>query len=83
MFWNEEDIQPTVTMAEQVFGKQGQYQLSPFVYVSVETAKFGTIWYGDVSGTTARVKELAEKLAGKLGDKITVRDLATSNILFN
>lgn len=83
MFWTEEDIQPAVAAVESVFGRQGQYQPTPFVYVSIETSKYGTVWYGDVSGTIADVVSKAASLAGKVYDNMTVRDLGTSTVLYN
>lgn len=82
MFWTEEDIQPAVTAAESTFGRQAQYHSSPFVDIIIETPKFGTIWYGDVSGTVSDVAERAQSLSSKLNDIITVRDAGTLSVIF-
>jgi hypothetical protein len=81
MFWTEEDIQPAVNAATKVFGTSAQYHLDPCVYVSVETPRYGCIWYGDVTGDFGTVREHAMALIAKLGDKIIVREMGTSNII--
>lgn len=81
MFWNEDDIQPTVNTAIEIFGTQAQYQPEPFVFVSIETPKFGPIWYGDISGDYTTVKEKVTQLAGKLGETVTARDMGTSAVI--
>jgi hypothetical protein len=78
MYWNEDDIQPVVNTAVEIFGKPAQYQPEPFVYISIETPRFGTIWYGDVNGDINSVTEKATVLMSKLGEKVIVRDLGTS-----
>lgn len=81
MFWGAEDIQPVVNAATEVFGKPAQYHNDPCVYVSVETPKYGCIWYGDVSGDFGTIREYAMTLTAKLGEKIIVREMGTSNII--
>jgi hypothetical protein len=81
MFWAAEDIQPVVNAATGVFGPQAQYHMDPYVYISVETPKYGCVWYGDVSGDFGTVRERAMTLTAKLGEKITVREMGTSNII--
>jgi hypothetical protein len=83
MFWTDEDIQPAVSAAEQIFGKQAQYHTAPYVHVAVETPKYGKIWYGDISGTFQTVQEMGSKLATKLNETISVIDLTTGNTVFN
>jgi len=77
MFWTEEDIQPVVSAAEEVFGKQGQYSDDPFVFVGIEHAKFGTVWYGDVSGTYETIREFALNLTAKTGEQFNIVDFGT------
>lgn len=83
MFWSEEDIQPVVTAAEQIFGKQGQYHANPFTYVSIEHPKFGTVWYGDIAGTSETVRELTTALTTKTGEKFVARDMGTSQLIIS
>lgn len=78
MFYDEQDVQPAVNAAIEIFGKQAQYQPDPFVYLSIETPKFGIIWYGDITGDYGTAREKATQLAAKLGEKIIARDLGTS-----
>lgn len=84
MFWTEEDIYPAVEAAEEMFGKQGQYVVSDskeFVYIGLETPKFGMIWYGDYAGTFTSVSEMASTLSTKIGQTVKVIDLGTSLVM--
>lgn len=81
MFYTEEDILPVVTAAEEVFGTQAQYFPDPYVYVSVETPKYGCIWYGEINGDYAKVRELLVTLSAKIGEKVTARDLGTEQYI--
>ncbi len=84
MFYTQEDIEPAVRAAEQLFGKQAQYVVNDskeFVYIGLETPKFGMIWYGDYSGTFAKVSSLADKLSSTIGQKVKVIDLGTSLVM--
>lgn len=84
MFWTEEDIYPAVKAAEELFGKQAQYVVNDnkeFVYIGLETAKYGIIWYGDYPGTFTEVSLLADTLAARISTKIKVIDLGTSLVM--
>lgn len=75
MFWTPEDIQPVVDAAKSVFGTVGNMSEEPNTCknVHVETARFGTVWYGDVEGgirETVSRKEVLEKL---INERVTVR----------
>lgn len=62
MFYTEEDVQPAVTAAEQIFGKPGSmdYGKNVLYNVHVFTREFGKLWYGDVSAfdVADKLKEL-------------------------
>lgn len=50
MFYSEEDVTPTVQMAEQLLGQVGTIDLdAEHPNTCLATKKFGKIWYGDLS----------------------------------
>jgi hypothetical protein len=75
MFYTEEDIQPVVEHAITVFGAVGNMLPTPYVFVSVQTNRFGAVWYGDVQGDYTTVVTLANVFANKINDTVTVTDL--------
>lgn len=81
MFWSAEDIQPAVNAATEIFGKPAQYKVGQYVFISVETPKYGCIWYGDIEGNVDTVIQLSDKLSSKLNEPINVRDLGTSELI--
>ena len=54
MFWTEEDIQPAVQVAEELFGQAGTMSEARNTRrnLIIGTHKFGKIWYGDVDAST-------------------------------
>ena len=50
MFYNEDDVQPVVTIANEMFGKSGRMLDGKNVMrnVTLATREFGKIWYGDM-----------------------------------
>lgn len=84
MFYTREDIEPAVKAAEELFGKQAQYVVNDgkeFVYIGLETPKYGMIWYGDYPGTFSEVSLLADTLAARISQKVKVIDLGTSLVM--
>jgi hypothetical protein len=84
MFWTEEDIYPAVKAAEELFGKQAQYVVNDdkqFVYIGLETPKYGTIWSGDYPGTFTEVSLLADTLSARISQKVKIIDLGTSLVM--
>lgn len=84
MFWTEEDIYPAVKSAQEIFGKPAQYVVAEnkeFVYIGLETPKFGMIWYGDYAGSFTTVSEMASSLSTKIGQPVKVIDLGTSLVM--
>jgi hypothetical protein len=70
MFWTEEDISPVVDIANTVFGTVGNISMEPNTNynVTIETARFGKVWYGDVEGgveTLIQKKQEFERLIGE------------------
>jgi hypothetical protein len=76
MFYTEEEIQPVVTLATKIFGRVGNMCPSPYMFISVQTNKFGAVWYGDIQGTADDVISLTKKFAAEVKDRVTVTDLA-------
>lgn len=75
MFYTEEDIQPVVSAAIKVFGKQGQYHYFPSKVVNMLTIssnKYGKIWYGDVEKTSTEIFEGVKKLMKDTGEDLSV-----------
>lgn len=72
MFWTEEDIQPIVDAAVEVFGKQGQYFTKPFTFIKVESSKFGTVWYGEIEGDISKAKPLLQLLKQKTNEEFSI-----------
>jgi hypothetical protein len=81
MFWTEEDIEPAVNMATQYFGPQAQYRESNYVFIGLQTSKFGMIWYGDFDGDYIKAGQLADIISSKIHQKVKVVDLGTSLIM--
>ena len=50
MFYNEDDVQPVVTIANEMFGKSGRMLDGKNVMrnVTLATREFGKFWYGDI-----------------------------------
>lgn len=81
MFWTEEDIQPAVDTATQFFGAPAQYRDTNYVFIGLQTPKFGMIWYGDFDGDYIKAGELADVVASKIQQKVKVIDLGTSLVM--
>lgn len=72
MFWTEDDIQPVVDAAVEVFGKQGQYYPKPFTFIKVENPKFGTVWYGDIQGDISHANTLLQNLKQRTNEQFSI-----------
>jgi len=83
MFYDKDDVQPAVNAAIELFGRQAQYQPSPFMYLAIETPKYGTIWYGDVQMDVTTVKERCGELSKKINEPVSALDLGTGYMVFN
>jgi hypothetical protein len=81
MFYREEDIQPAVDSAIQYFGKPAQYIDDNYIYIGLETPKFGMIWYGDFTGDWMKASQLADSLSSKIDQKVNVIDISTSLVM--
>ena len=78
MFWQEEDVQPAVDIATQIFGPVGTMMVNENVAhnVSIATREFGKLWYGDVQLSELATK--ATELNKKLGKAVYVFDVNNS-----
>jgi hypothetical protein len=75
MFYTEEDIQPAVQAASELFGSVGNMLAeNRFVTrnVIIGTREFGKLWYGDVEGTLDYVNELCEILGKRINQQVFV-----------
>lgn len=83
MFYTKDDIQPAVNATAELFGSQAQYQPSPFMYLAIETPKYGTLWYGDTQLDANTVKERCRTLSKTINEPISAIDLGTGYLVFN
>lgn len=69
MFWNEEDIQPAVDMATEMFGTVGNMSetKNTLKNVFIFSKQYGKLWYGDIEDTTDNVRQKCSQIAQKLG----------------
>lgn len=81
MFYTEEDVLPAVKSAIDVFGPQAQYREKNYVFIGLQTPKFGMIWYGDFDGDYVKASKFADVLSTKINQKVKVIDLATSLVM--
>ena len=75
MFYTEEDVQPVVQVATELFGPVGNMlESNRFVSqnVIIGTREFGKLWYGDVAGTTDFVNELCEIMSKRISQQVMV-----------
>ena len=75
MFYTEEDVEPVVQIATELFGPVGNMlEAGRFVTMNVivGTKEFGKVWYGDVAGTIDYVTELCEIMSKRTGQQVIV-----------
>ena len=63
MFWTDEDIQPSVDLAEKIFGKGDQSNVFLF------TREFGKIWQGSLD-LNKECKNKIEMLAATINKRV-------------
>jgi len=68
MFYNEDDVQPVVTIANEMLGKAGRMLDGKNVMrnVTLATREFGKIWYGDIDmiamNPSVQFKNLSQRI---------------------
>jgi hypothetical protein len=63
MFWTDEDIQPSVDLAEKIFGKNSQSNVFLF------TREFGKIWQGSLN-LSKECKNKIEMLSATINKRV-------------
>jgi hypothetical protein len=72
MFYTEEDVQPAVDMATELFGKVGNIsnERTSIKNVIITSDKFGHLWYGDIEDTMESVSAKCTTLSQKFDLKV-------------
>jgi len=67
MFYTEEDVQPAVDMAIELFGTVGNIsnERSSMKNMVITTDKFGHLWYGDIEDTLDSIRTKCSILSQK------------------
>ena len=75
MFYTEEDVEPVVQIATELFGPVGN-MLNEGRFVTrnviLGTKEFGRIWYGDVEGTVDYITELCEMFSKRINQQVSI-----------
>tara|TARA_R110000824_G_C15007582_1_gene656927 strand:+ start:287 stop:571 length:285 start_codon:yes stop_codon:yes gene_type:complete len=72
MYWTSEDIQPSVDLAEKLFGKSGIYSSNEDTThsnVFILTREFGKLWQGSVK-FDQKCKDSMEMLSDTINRKV-------------
>ena len=72
MYWTSEDIQPSVDLAEKLFGKSGIYSSNEDTThsnVFILTREFGKLWQGSVK-FDQKFKDSMEMLSDTINKKV-------------
>ena len=72
MYWTSEDIQPSVDLAEKLFGKSGIYSSNKDVThsnVFLLTREFGKLWQGSVN-FDQKCRDSMEMLSDTINKKV-------------
>ena len=72
MYWTSEDIQPSVDLAEKLFGKSGIYSSNSDTThsnVFLLTREFGKLWQGSVK-FDQKFKDSVEMLSDTINKKV-------------
>ena len=72
MFWTEEDVQPIVQIAEEMFGPNGNMLEGKNITknVLIGTKEFGKIWYGDVDGDVQFVTDMCTAMSTRVSTTV-------------
>ena len=74
MFYTEEDVEPVVQIAKEVFGPIGNLLEGKNVMknILIGTNEFGKIWYGDIEGDSDYILGLCRVMSQRVGQSVTV-----------
>ena len=74
MFYTEEDVQPAVDMATELFGKIGNMSAEKNVLknIVIFSKQFGKIWYGDIQDQMENIQNKCNQIAQKFSINVDV-----------
>ena len=74
MFYTEEDVQPAVDMATELFGKVGNMSAEKNVLknIVIFSKQFGKIWYGDIQDQMENIQNKCNQIAQKFSINVDV-----------
>lgn len=73
MFYTEEDVQPAVDMAVELFGVVGNIsnERNSTKNIVITSDKFGHLWYGDIEDTMDSIRTKCATLSQKFDLKVS------------
>lgn len=85
MFYTDEDVTPSVKMAEEIFGKNGNMIPGRNVInnAAIATREFGKLWYGDIDLFDGNFEQKATDLSQRIGQTVYVFDMDRNNFDYN
>lgn len=74
MFYTEEDVEPVVQVAKEMFGPVGNIIEGKSVMknILIGTNEFGKVWYGDIEGDSDYILGLCRVMSQRVGQSVTV-----------
>lgn len=81
MFYTEEDVLPSVKIAEEMFGKNGSMITGKNVITNaaIATKEFGKLWYGDIDLFDGNFEQKGAEFSRKIGQTVYVFGTDRSN----
>lgn len=85
MFYTDEDVTPSVKLAEEIFGKNGNMLTGRNVInnAAIATREFGKLWYGDIDLFSGNFEQNALELSRRIGQTIYVFDIDRNNFNYS
>lgn len=74
MFYTEEDVQPAVDMATELFGTVGNMseEKNALKNIVIFSGQYGKLWYGDIQDTADNVRDKCSQIAQKFNINVEV-----------
>ena len=74
MFYDEEEVQPAVDIAAELFGYPGRLIDGHKVMrnTSIATRQFGKLWYGDIDTASTDLEATCIALSQRIGQEVYV-----------